>query len=63
MHKYQVARIISARAFQLALNAPVYVKPKSPSESVVEVAERELKEGVVPLRPRPTVFEEELKKK
>lgn len=58
MHKYQYTRIVSARAFQLALNSPVYVKPKSPRESVIEVAEREFEEGVVPLRPRPTKFEE-----
>ena len=46
--KYEKARIISARAFQLALNAPPTVKPKK-GEAFELLAKRELENSTVPL--------------
>ncbi len=45
--KYEKARILGARAFQIALNAPPNVKPKDVDP--VNVAIEEFKEGKVPL--------------
>ncbi len=47
--KYEEARIISARAFQLAVGAPPMGKTK-PTERFEEVARREYEKGVVPLK-------------
>ncbi len=47
--KYELARIIGARAYQLALGAPPLVKISRPDMSFLEVAEEELKKGVIPL--------------
>ena len=49
MHKYIIARLIGARAFQLSLDSPPMLKPESPSEMSVHLAKRELEEGVIPL--------------
>jgi len=46
--KYEEARIIGARAAQLAKGAPPMIKPKS-GMSFIEVAKEELKKGVIPL--------------
>jgi|FaiFalDrversion3_1042247.scaffolds.fasta_scaffold10436_2 DNA-directed RNA polymerase subunit K/omega len=49
-NKFEKARIIGSRAFQLALNAKPNVVV-SPSEEVLDVASKEFYEGKVPLRP------------
>ena len=46
--KYEVARIIGARALQLARGAPPLVKPKK-GAGFLELAEQELKKKVTPL--------------
>ncbi|MEM4366657.1 MAG: DNA-directed RNA polymerase subunit K [Candidatus Anstonellales archaeon] len=48
--KYEMARIIGARALQLAFGAPPLVKPE-PGASFIEVAKLELENGVIPLHP------------
>ena len=52
--KYEVARIIGARAFQLALNSPPGVEPTEEERNhmlgVLLLAERELKEGKAPVK-------------
>lgn len=48
LNKYEEARIIGARAAQLAKGAPPMIKPKS-GMSFIEVAKEELKKGVIPL--------------
>ncbi len=48
LSRFELARLISARALQLALGAPPLVKP-SASETVIDVAERELEKKVLPL--------------
>ena len=50
MHKFEIARLIAARAFQLALNAPPMIKPKK-GERFEYLAKRELEAGVIPLEP------------
>lgn len=46
--RYEKARIIGIRALQIALGAPVLVKVKE-GASPVEIAEEELKRGVLPI--------------
>lgn len=46
--RYEKARIIGIRALQIALGAPVLVKVEKGS-SPVEIAEKELREGVLPI--------------
>ncbi len=59
--KYEVARIIGARALQIAMDAPLLLKiPENELKEMrydsLRIAERELKEGVLPIsihRPTP----------
>jgi len=46
--KYELTRIISARALQLFFGAPPLIKPKS-GEDFISVARREYEKGVIPL--------------
>jgi len=50
LNKYEKARIIGARAFQLALNAKPNVNV-DPSEEPLDVASKEFYEGKNPLKP------------
>jgi len=52
--KYEIARIIAARALQLSMNAPILIKiPKEDLDKinydVIRIAEMEFKEGVLPI--------------
>jgi DNA-directed RNA polymerase subunit K/omega len=47
--KYEIARLIGARALQLSMGAPPLIKVKSESLSFVKVAEEELEQSVIPL--------------
>ncbi|VVC04219.1 DNA-directed RNA polymerase subunit K [Candidatus Bilamarchaeum dharawalense] len=47
--KYEVARLIGARALQLSMGAPPLIKVSKNSASFVEVAENELDHNVIPL--------------
>lgn len=68
--KYEVARILGARALQLAMDAPVLLKiDKEKLEEinydVLKIAEFEFQEGVLPItvkRPFPKKVEEKIKK-
>jgi len=67
--KYEIARIIGARALQIAMDAPIILK--LPEEELKEmkydslkIAEREFNEGVLPIdihRPTPRRGEDKLK--
>lgn len=46
--KYELARVIGARALQLSAGAPPMLKASS-SESFILVAERELEKSIIPL--------------
>lgn len=48
--KYEIARIISARALQLAMGAqPLIDTSNLPFDDVISIAEDELKRGVLPI--------------
>ena len=46
--KYEEARIIGARALQIAMGAPVLVKVEGITDPI-EIAQLELKEEVIPI--------------
>jgi DNA-directed RNA polymerase subunit K/omega len=47
--KYEIARLIGARALQLSMGAPPLIKVGEEKASFVQVAEGELDKGVLPL--------------
>ena len=47
--KYELARIIGARALQLSMGAPALIKVNDERMGFVEIADAEVKKGVVPL--------------
>jgi len=57
--RFEETRLISARSLQLALGAPAFVKPEK-TRSVMDVAEKELRQKVIPMTVshRPFVEEE-----
>jgi DNA-directed RNA polymerase subunit K len=67
--KYEIARIIGARALQIAMDAPLLLKVsqdelKEINFDALRIAEREFKEGVLPItinRPNPRKSKEKLK--
>lgn len=46
--RFEITRLISARALQLSLGAPALVKIEE-NENAIEIAEKELREKVLPL--------------
>ena len=54
--KYETARIIGARALQLAMGAPVLMKRPKELYDATEIARQELESGLLPItikRPKP----------
>lgn len=47
--KYEVARLIGARALQLSMGAPPLIKLKEGKISFISIAEEELEKGIIPL--------------
>ena len=68
--KYEIARIIGARALQIAMDAPVLFKLseeelKEMNYDSLKIAERELEENALPIsihRPKPRKGEDKLRK-
>ncbi|UCD03548.1 MAG: DNA-directed RNA polymerase subunit K [Candidatus Woesearchaeota archaeon] len=55
--KYEKARIIGARALQLAMGAPLLIKKSKSIVSVIDLARKEFESEVLPItvnRPKPT---------
>ncbi len=55
--KYETARIIGARALQLAMGAPVLMKRPKELYDTTDIARQELESGILPItikRPKPT---------
>lgn len=48
-NKYEVARIISARALQISMDAPMLVKRPEEEFNPIEIARLELKKGLIPI--------------
>lgn len=58
--KYEKARIIGARALQLAMGAPFLIERPKKAFDTVKLAKVELEKGVLPLtikRPKPSKLE------
>lgn len=54
--KYETARIIGARALQLAMGAPLLMKRPKELYDTTEIARQELESGILPItikRPKP----------
>jgi len=47
--KYEVARLIGARALQLSMGAPPLIKVTNERMSFLQIAEVELDKGIIPL--------------
>ena len=47
--RFEVARILGARALQISLGAPVLVKVKQEKYDAIELAEEEFKQAKVPM--------------
>ena len=47
--RYESTRIISARALQIAMGAPLLVPAKANELDPIELAKREFEEGLVPI--------------
>ena len=47
--KYEIARLIGARALQLSMGAPPLIKVENEKTSFIQIAEVELDKGVIPL--------------
>jgi DNA-directed RNA polymerase subunit K/omega len=47
--KYEIARLIGARALQLSMGAPPLVKADTDRTSFIQIAETELEKGIIPL--------------
>jgi len=60
--KYELARIVGARALQLAMGAPLLIKRPKELYDTIEIAQSEFDSGVLPIsirRPKPLKIEEE----
>jgi DNA-directed RNA polymerase subunit K/omega len=60
--KYELARIIGARALQLSMGAPLLIKRPKELYDTTEIAQTEFESGVLPIsirRPKPGKIEEE----
>ncbi len=47
--KYELARVLGARALQLAMGAPLLVKRPKKLFDTIEIAQLELDKGVIPI--------------
>jgi len=58
--KYETARIIGARALQLAMGAPLLIKRHKDLYDTTDIAKLELDSGILPItikRPKPVKIE------
>ncbi len=46
---YEKARIIGARALQIAMGAPILIKRPKEMTDPIEIAKKEFEEGVIPI--------------
>lgn len=51
-NKFEKARLIGARALQLALGAPSLIKVNKKEDRYIEIAKKELEKGVLPITVR-----------
>jgi DNA-directed RNA polymerase subunit K len=48
-NKFEKARLVGARALQLALGAPALVKVNKKTDKYIDIAKNELEKGVLPI--------------
>ena len=48
--KYEIARLVGARALQLSMGAPPLIKVPAGKRTFIQIAEDELDKGVIPLK-------------
>ena len=48
-NKFEVTRLIGARALQLAMGAPALVQVDKKKDKYLDIAKRELEKGVLPI--------------
>lgn len=53
--RFEKARVIGARALQIAMGAPILIEPKKELSSPISVALEELRRGVLPITVRRTL--------
>jgi len=53
--RFERARIVGARALQIAMGAPILVEPPSKPRSPIDIALEELKSGILPITIRRTL--------
>jgi len=56
--RFEVARIIGARALQISMGAPLLAKPPKEEYNVLELAKMEFEKGKIPITVRRLVGEE-----
>lgn len=53
--RFERARIVGARALQIAMGAPILVEPSSELRNPIDIALEELKSGILPITIRRTL--------
>jgi len=53
--RFEKARIVGARALQIAMGAPILIKPSKASSNPIDIALEELERGVLPMTIRRTL--------
>ena len=53
--RFEKARIIGARALQIAMGAPILINPSKASIGPIDIAIEELKQGMLPITIRRTL--------
>ncbi len=48
-NKFEIARILSARALQIAMNAPLYIKLPKGEFNPLNIAREEFKKNLIPI--------------
>ena len=53
--RFERARIVGARALQIAMGAPILIKPKKGAVSPIDIALEEFNKGILPITIRRTL--------
>lgn len=56
--RFERARIVGARALQIAMGAPILIEPSSNLSNPIDIALKELESGVLPITIRRTLPDE-----
>ena len=56
--RFEKARIVGARALQIAMGAPILIEPSSNLSNPIDIALKELENGILPITIRRTLPDE-----